>query len=286
MKGLLCLFTFFVLAFVPSQAGVSVSVHTGGSGGFSGGGHSGGFHGSRGGFYGGYPFYSYPYDSFYAPFDYDDDTSFYAPDYAFAPAPPTNPTMPTGAPPPSTPASPAPASSQPIPTGKLDKSGYIHSPFSTATFKVEKVINGQLFHDPITGQLFQIRLIPAPKGSAPSGSMPTGKLDEFGYVHSPYSTYMFKVKDGNYAQTFRDPYTNQPFNVTASEATVTPAPSASVPTGKLDEFGYVHSPYSTFIFKVRDGNYAKTFYDPFTSQPFNVNVSGATETVASAKATN
>jgi hypothetical protein len=234
VKGLLLLLAFFALAFLPSQAGVSVSVHIGGGyggfhGGYGGHGYSGGYRGCYSGcYYGGYP--SYGYGVVYAPpaFYYGDDSGYYPPADASEP-PPAPQTEPTAPSPETAPAPPTGSStttttiSGPIPAGTYDEFGYVHSPYTTSTFKVPNVTDGQIFHDPITGQIFQVHVNPAPKSTTPTGpipsaSTPTGKIDQFGYVHSPYSTFTFKVQDGNYAQTFHDPITGQPFTVTANGA--------------------------------------------------------------------
>jgi hypothetical protein len=130
----------------------------------------------------------------------------------------------------------------PLPMGTIDPSGYIHSPYTNSAFKVENLTDGQVLHDPVTGQLFVVyvaktpaapappsapptppALAPPPTPSTPTGpipaptptatALPMGKLDPFGYVHSPFSTFLFKVQNGNYAQVFRDPFTGQSFGV-------------------------------------------------------------------------
>jgi hypothetical protein len=124
--------------------------------------------------------------------------------------------------------------------GTIDPSGYIHSPYTASAFRVENLTDGQVMHDPVTGQLFVVYVnkTPAtpvapsanptppaqatpPTPSTPTGpipapttmTLPLGKLDAFGYVHSPFSTFLFKVQNGNYAQVFRDPFTGQSFGV-------------------------------------------------------------------------
>jgi hypothetical protein len=246
MKSLLCMIAFLSLALSPSQAGGSL--HGGGSGGYHGGGgysrgYSSGYHGGNyhgGGYNGGYrcygygnrygygygyAYYGYPFVAFSSPIYYDSGPSYYPgydeTDYSTAPAPPPgyDPSQQQQ------PATPQPSPATPtalvsIPSGTLDDQGNIHSPFSNTTFKADKVSDGQLFHDPVTGQLFQVHVkaaTPPPSAPAPSTAVPTGKLDEYGYVHSPYSTFTFQVQNGNYAQVFHDPFTGQPFTVKASE---------------------------------------------------------------------
>ncbi len=164
------------------------------------------------------PFYgyaSYPlgYDSgYYGDSDYS--TAYAAPD-----APEAQPSTQAQ--------NPAATPTGPLPAGKIDEFGFVHSPFSTTTFKAANVANGQVFYDPTTGQPFMVHVTPpaaapAPTPAAPpTTALPTGKLDEFGYVHSPFSTFVFKVQNGNYAQTFRDPFTGQSFTASKSPASTT-----------------------------------------------------------------
>jgi hypothetical protein len=235
----------------PVRAGGSASVHVGGSygGGYHGyHGYSGGSYGGHGyygrsmsgyrgfhGYYGGYGLYpSYGYSSYgYGPgYDYTDygspsdyGTGYDAPVYPYAsPAP----TAPATAPTPAV-AGPvmAPGAGGNLAMGKIDDFGFIHSPFSTATFKSDKMAPGQIFYDPITGQAFTVAKPEPPPATAPSTAPttstapPAGKLDEFGYVHSPFSTFTFKVQNGNFAQVFRDPFTGQTFTVHPKQAAQT-----------------------------------------------------------------
>jgi len=278
MKRLLCLLALVVLVALPVQAGVSVAIHIGGySGGYSGGhrGYSGASYAGRGyygrsygygygngyyggGYYVGYP--SYGYDYGYAP---DDDyssivstppvssspavysTTSTTPVYPYAPqvavpdtSPPAVPVITASSTPPTT---AAPSS---MATGKVDESGLIHSPYTSATFKVDKVAPGQIFYDPVTGQPFTVQIPAPPPASAPEPAA----------VTPPSVT----------------PPASQPAAAPVSAPLSAPTPSASLPVGKLDEFGYVHSPFSTFTFKVQNGNYAQVFRDPFTGQSFVV----------------
>lgn len=220
-----------LLAGLPAQAGVTVSVHAGGgfcAPGFRGGGYCGGYHSFHGGrdcgFYGGGFGYGYaPYYGYASyPIGYNSGGYYDSPVYSAPDAPEaTQPSAPA--------ANPAATPTGPLPAGKVDEFGFIHSPYSTTTFKAANVANGQVFYDPTTGQPFLVHVTPA--ASAPTApsvvpsatSMPTGKLDEFGYVHSPFSTFTFKVQNGNDAQTFRDPFTGQHFTVSATPATETVA---------------------------------------------------------------
>lgn len=170
MKRLACLLTLFTLAFLPSQAGVSISVRVGGGGGFHG------FYGGSGGHARGYSCYSYRpcyssyfyYPAFYsAPIYYDDYSSIYSPyaypnPYAYPPVPAVPPPAatdpePTAKAPLGPPAAVA-ASMGSLPTGKLDDFGYVHSPYTTSTFKVPNLVDGQALYDPATRQVFRVRL--------------------------------------------------------------------------------------------------------------------------------
>jgi hypothetical protein len=230
MRNLALLLALLVLAVLPAYAGVGFSGHAGGgfggAGFHGGGGYRGGYHSFRGGrgygFYGG-GFYGYSpyygYDSYGIGYDsgsyYEgsaEPDSYTAPDVSTT-QPPTQATNPAATP------------TGPLPAGKVDQFGFVHSPYSTSTFKSANVVNGQVFYDPTTGQPFIIHVTPpAPASAAPSSTLiPAGKLDEFGYVHSPFSTFTFKVQNGNYAQTFRDPFTGQAFTVNGAPATDTVA---------------------------------------------------------------
>jgi len=233
MKKFIWLLAVLVLTTLPAGAfghgGGGGSFHGGGGfhgGGFYGGGYRGGYHSFYGrhgfAFYGGYgfvPFYGYGYGSYPIGYDSGDyyggsvDPSAYATPDTTPAQPPTQATNPAAAP------------SGPLPAGKIDEFGFVHSPYSTSTFKAANVANGQVFYDPTTGQPFIVHVTPpapAPAPAAPSTtSLPTGKLDEFGYVHSPFSTFTFKVQNGNYAQSFRDPFTGQSFTVSATPASAT-----------------------------------------------------------------
>ncbi len=233
MKKLVWLCAWAALAALPCHAGVSFSAHVGACGaGFRGGGYCGGYHsfsGGRGhGFYGGgfgyAPNYGYaPYYGYASyPIGFDSDSSYVGSVYPSANGPTPDAAQP------STPAgNPAAAPTGPLPAGKLDEFGFVHSPYSTSTFKPATVANGQVFYDPTSGQPFIVHATapaPAPSPIAPSAtSLPTGKLDEFGYVHSPFSTFTFKVQNGNYAQSFRDPFTGQSFTVSAPVASIASA---------------------------------------------------------------
>ena len=197
-----------------------ICIHSGGYGGYHG--SSSGGHGS---YYGGYRGYgcrypSYGYISYgaygygYSPsygdsFDYGYSGGSYPSDYA-----PTAP--PSTAPAPAPAATPAvsPALSS-LPVGKVDDFGYVHSPFTTSTFKVDTYAEGQTFYDPLTGQPFTVHKAGAvPKPAAPATTaLPPGKVDEFGYVHSPYSTFTARVKSDPNAQVYQDPNTGQLFTV-------------------------------------------------------------------------
>ncbi len=109
-----------------------------------------------------------------------------------------------------------------------------------------------------------------------SASLPLGKVDEAGYVHSPFTTSAFKVETYADGQTFYDPVTGQPFTVHKAGAAPAPAPkpaappTTAMPAGKVDNFGYVHSPYSTYFIKVRSDDSAQLYHDPNTGQFFTV----------------
>ena len=252
MKRLVLLLGLAIVAALPVKAGgFSGGGHVGGSFGSSGGyhGYSGSSYGGHcyyggytgyhryyyGGIYGAYPYYgygsyfggSYDYAPVYDSYPVDDSspavytTTSTTPVYPYAPpAPP--PASPNPAP--ATPSSATPTgvlTAGPSATGKLDDFGFIHSPYSNATFKSDKIAPGQVFYDPITGQPFTVaKPEPAPSAPAPvpTTMLPAGKLDEFGYVHSPFSTFTFKVPNGNYAQVFRDPFTGQSFVVRPKES--------------------------------------------------------------------
>ena len=261
MKRLLCLLTLACVGALPVEAGVSVSVHIGGGyggyHGYSGGSYGGhgyygcattGYHGycgygsygRYGGIYAPYPYYGYSSYSYGPSYDYSDYSSptVYAPSsdgpvYPYAPPAPlpvTSQTAPAAAP--TTPS----AAQTTLATGKIDDFGFIHSPYSTATFKSDKIAPGQVFYDPITGQAFTVTK-PEPSatpatGAAPSTTaLPVGKLDEFGYVHSPFSTFTFKVQNGNYAQVFRDPFTGQSFAIRPKSSAPAAVPSVAGAVG-------------------------------------------------------
>ena len=255
MKRLVSLIALVALAVLPGRAGVTLSVHVGGFHGgggyhgyagscYSGHGYSGGYngyHGYYGASYATYP--SYGYASYgYGPIDdsypvYSSSSGYGAnsdgPVYPYAPpvAPPATANPAAATPPIAAPT--AVLATGPIATGKVDDFGFIHSPYSTATFKADKMAPGQVFYDPINGQPFTVQKPAPPSAPAPvpSASLPAGKLDEFGYVHSPFSTFTFKVQNGNFAQVFRDPFTGQSFAVRLKETSPTSVPSVAGPAG-------------------------------------------------------
>ena len=221
-----------------------MSVHVGG--GYGGGGYHGYcgpsyggrgcyYYGGNRGYYGGYyayPVYgyaSYGYGAYGGYASYPDSSSYYGADYSspsYAPAPQPTPPAPQPAP---APAAISPSTS--MAAGTVDATGNVHSPYSATTFKVDKFADGQIFHDPITGQAFVVHkseTAPAPAPAVPpTTATPTGKLDEFGYVHSPFSTFTFKVQSGNYAQVFHDPFTGQAFTIARRDAAEPVASTAS-----------------------------------------------------------
>jgi predicted RNase H-like nuclease len=102
-----------------------------------------------------------------------------------------------------------------------------------------------------------------------------GKIDEAGYVHSPFTNSAFKPQTFVDGQTFYDPVTGQAFTIRkagAAPATMPkpPASTSTMPAGKIDEFGYVHSPYSTFTIKARSDTSSQVYQDPNTGQIFTV----------------
>jgi len=265
VKRLFCLLALVALAALPVRAGGFASSHGGGFGGgthgysgpshggshgysgaCSGGTYYGGYRGFSGGYYAAYP-YSYGYDSYgyeADPVDYSapavygstEDT----PVYPYAPAAPPASVGPAPDAAPNT-GSTAATPSGPLVTGKVDDFGFIHSPYTSTTFKPDKIAPGQIFYDPITGQPFTVAKPEAPAipttptapTPTPTTLLPAGKLDEFGYVHSPFSTFTFKVQNGNYAQVFRDPFTGQSFTVRPKEASRTAVPAVAGPAGAV-----------------------------------------------------
>jgi hypothetical protein len=137
--------------------------------------------------------------------------------------------------------------------GTIDPSGYIHSPYTNSAFKVENLTDGQVLHDPVTGQLFVAYVNKTPATPVPASVNPTPPTQA-----------------------------TPPTPSTPTGPIPAPSPTTALPMGKLDQFGYVHSPFSTFLFKVQNGNYAQVFRDPFTGQSFGVRAVPAAPSLASA----
>jgi len=167
MKRILLLIGMLALAGFPAHAGANVFVSFGGGGahfhggsfaasgircGYSAGCYpfrSRGFVGYPGYGYGGYGYYG-GYDSSYYPESYSD--------MSYAPVQPAPPEIAPSPAPPATATTPAPAA-PPVQMlfGILDVNGFVHSPYSDATFKVPNVRNAQMVYDPVTGKPFLVR---------------------------------------------------------------------------------------------------------------------------------
>jgi hypothetical protein len=55
---------------------------------------------------------------------------------------------------------PVPAPAPLVAVGTVDEKGLVHSPFSKSVLKIANVTNGQLVHDPVTGQVFYVQVGP------------------------------------------------------------------------------------------------------------------------------
>jgi hypothetical protein len=81
-----------------------------------------------------------------------------APSPATTPAPATSPTATPSSPSPAAPSVPTDTTT-PMPTVAPDANGDVHSPFSNSTLKVTGLTNGQIVHDPQTGQTFRVQTV-------------------------------------------------------------------------------------------------------------------------------